>query len=137
MNDTLEISTDRARLDVDLIHDFLSRSSYWAAGRQRDTVERSIANSLCFGAYVDGQQVGFGRVITDGAVFGYVADVFVIPDARGRGIGTALMQAVMKHPDVSKLKVVLLRTSDARSFYAKHGFAALPAPDEMMGRYLE
>jgi GNAT superfamily N-acetyltransferase len=137
MNDTLEISTDRARLDVDLIHDFLSRSSYWAAGRQRDIVERTIANSLCFGAYVHSQQVGFGRVITDGAVFGYVADVFVIPDARRRGIGTALMRAVMNHPDVSKLKVVLLRTSDARSFYAKYGFAALPAPEEMMGRYLE
>ena len=137
MLDDLEISTDRARLDVDLIHDFLSRLSYWAAGRSRDLVQRSLANSLCFGAYLGGRQVGFGRVITDYAVFGYLADVFVVPDMRGRGIGKALMQAVMDHPDVSGLKVILLRSTDAASLYARYGFEALPVPREMMGRYLK
>jgi GNAT superfamily N-acetyltransferase len=137
MPDGLEISTDRSRLDVELIHDFLSRSSYWARGRSRDVVERSLAHSLCFGAYQDGRQVGFGRVITDYAVFGYLADFFVVSEARGRGIGKALVQAAMGHPDVAGLTVLLLRSTDARGLYAKFGFEALPAAHEMMGRYRE
>lgn len=137
MPDGLEISTDRSRLDVELIHDFLSRSSYWARGRSRDVVERSLAHSLCFGAYQGGRQVGFGRVITDYAVFGYLADFFVVSEARGRGIGKALVQAAMGHPDVAALKVVLLRSTDARGLYAKYGFEALSAAAEMMGRYRE
>jgi len=133
----LEISTESSRLDVELIHNFLSRSSYWAQGRSRDIVERSLAHSLCFGAYQDGRQVGFARLITDYAVFGYLADVFVVPESRGHGIGKALMDAVMAHPEVARLKVLLLRTSHAQGLYASYGFAALPAAEEMMGRYRE
>ena len=138
-----EISTDPARLDLDLIHRFLS-SSYWADGRPRDVVERSIRHSLCFGVYAldprpaeleAGAQVAFGRVITDYATFGYLADVFVLPSHRGRGIATGLMRAVVAHPAVQELQVMLLRTRDAHGLYTQFGFGPLPQPDEMMGRY--
>jgi len=94
-----EISTDRSRLDVGLIHDFL-RSSYWAQGIPRAVVERSIQHSLCFGAFLGGRQVGFARVISDFASFAYVADVFVVPEHRGRGISKLLMRAIIEHPDL-------------------------------------
>jgi GNAT superfamily N-acetyltransferase len=135
--DDVEISTDRARVDVDVVHDFLRRSSYWALGRPREVVERTIANSLCFGAYAGGKMVGFGRVITDHAVIGYVVDVFVVPEARGRGIGKALVRAMVEHPTIAGLQVVLLRTTDARSLYTQFGFAPVPRPEELMGRYRE
>lgn len=134
----LEISTEHSRLDVDLVHGFLSRSSHWAKGRSRALVERSLANSLCFGAYVAGSQIGFGRVVTDYAVLGYLADIFVVPNFRGRGVGTALVKAMLEHPDVSGLQVMLLRaTDDARPLYARFGFGAVPRPEELMGRYLD
>jgi GNAT superfamily N-acetyltransferase len=131
------ISTERSRLDVDLIHRFLD-SSYWAEGRPREVVERSIRHSLCFGVYdgagKDARQVAFARVITDCAVFGYIADVFVVPEYRGRGVAKGLMRAILAHPDVQGLKVLLLRTRDAHGLYAQFGFGALPRADEMMTR---
>jgi ribosomal protein S18 acetylase RimI-like enzyme len=131
MLEGLEISTDPARVDVALVHEFL-RTTYWAEGRPREVVERSIANSLCFGGYLPGGQIAFGRVITDRALFGYLSDIFVLPAYRGRGVGTALVRAMMEHPDVAPLKVVLLRTRDAHGLYRQFGFRELPAPDEMM-----
>jgi len=134
-----EISTDPARLDVDLIHRFLS-TSYWAADRPREVVERSIRGSLCFGVYEPPQasgrtpQVAFARVITDRAVFGYLADVFVLPTHRGRGISKGLVRAVLGHPDLQTLQVFLLRTRDAHGLYAQFGFQPLPRPEEMMTR---
>ena len=134
-----EISTDRDRLDIDLIHRFLS-TSYWAEGRPREAVERSIRHSLCFGVYtVDvapgaTRQVAFARVITDYAVFGYLADVFVVPEHRGRGVSKGLMQAIIAHPDLTSLKGLLLRTRDAHGLYAQFGFGPLPRPEEMMTR---
>jgi GNAT superfamily N-acetyltransferase len=130
----LQISTDPVRLDVQLVHRFLS-SSYWAAGRSLATVERSLKHSLCFGAYVAEQQVGFGRAISDRAVFAYIADVFVLPEWRGRGIGKKLVQAIVEHPDLRGLQVMLLRTRDAHGLYRPHGFSELSRPEEMMGRY--
>jgi GNAT superfamily N-acetyltransferase len=130
-----EISTDRSRIDVDLVHEFLSTASYWAKGRPRALVERTIANSLCFGIYRSGQQVAFGRVLTDYAIIGYIADLFVVPAWRGQGIGKALVRAMVEHPDIAGLQVVLLRSTDARSLYAQFGFAAVPAPEELRGRY--
>jgi GNAT superfamily N-acetyltransferase len=131
----LEISTERARLDVSLIHEFLSTASYWAKGRPRAFVERTIANSLCFGVYRGSQQIAFGRVLTDYAIIGYVADVFVLPAWRGQGVGKALVRAMVEHPDVADLQVLLLRSTDARPFYAQLGFTAVPGPEELMGRY--
>ena len=128
-----EISTDPSRFDIALIHEFLS-TSYWAEGRPREVVERSILNSLCFGVFDGTQQVAFARVITDRAVFGYLADVFVVPAYRGRGIAKGLMAAILEHTDVKGLKVFLLRTRDAHGLYAQFGFAPLPNPAEMMAR---
>jgi GNAT superfamily N-acetyltransferase len=129
-----EISTDPGRLDIPLIHRVLS-ASYWAEGRSREVVERSIRNSLCFGVFEGAEQVAFARVITDRAVFGYLADVFVVPSHRGRGIAKGLIATILEHPDVRNLKVFLLRTRDAHDLYSRFGFAPLPNSDEMMGRY--
>ncbi len=97
---TLRISTDPAELDVSMIHRFLSQESYWANGIARTLVEKSIAHSICFGGYIDGQQVAFARVVTDRATFAHLKDVFVLPAFRGRGYGMAITQAVMSHPDL-------------------------------------
>jgi GNAT superfamily N-acetyltransferase len=129
-----EISTDPARLDVDLIHRFLS-GSYWAAGRSREVVEQSIRHSLCFGVYGEDGQVGFARVITDRAVFAYLADVFILPEHRGQGLSKALVRTILAHPDLQGLMVFLLRTRDAQGLYAQFGFQPIANPDELMGRY--
>ena len=128
----IEISTDTERLDIDLIHRFLSEESYWASGIPQDLVERSIENSLCFGAYDGRRQVGFARVVTDYATFGYVADVFVVPSHRGRGIGKELMEAIKSHPDLQRLRRWLLRTRDAHGLYAAFGFRELETPERYM-----
>jgi len=126
-----EISTDRARLDVALVHEFL-RTSYWAEGRQRAVVERSIEHSLCFGVYHLGRQVAFARVVSDRAVFAYLMDVFVVPEFRGRGISKALMQAVLDHPELQNLRLFLLATRDAHGLYERFGFRPLAEPERMM-----
>ncbi len=126
-----EISTDRGRLDVALIHDFL-RSSDWARGIGRAVVERSIEHSLCFGAYLGGRQVGFARVITDFAALAYVADVFVVPEHRGRGISKLLMRAILAHPELQQLRRFLLATRDAHGLYRQFGFQPLAHPEHFM-----
>jgi GNAT superfamily N-acetyltransferase len=126
-----EISTDPARLDIELIHGFLE-SSYWAKGRRRAVVERSIRNSLCFGVYCAGRQVAFARVVSDRAVFAYLMDVFVIPEFRGRGISKALMRSVLAHPELQNLRVFLLATRDAHSLYTQFGFRPLAMPERWM-----
>ncbi|MBX9603321.1 MAG: GNAT family N-acetyltransferase [Bryobacteraceae bacterium] len=129
---SVTISTDQNLLDVDLIHDFLSRHSYWAQGRSREVVERSLRNSLCFGAYRDGRQLGFARVVTDRATFGWLCDVFVVPEARGLGISKSLMEAVLGHPELQGFRRFLLATKDAHSLYAQFGFEPLSAPERWM-----
>jgi GNAT superfamily N-acetyltransferase len=130
----LEISTDRDRLDVDAIHRFLSEESYWARGRSREVVERTIAHSLCFGAYLGEQLVGYARVVTDYATFAWLADVFILDEFRGRGYGKALVQAVIAHPDLQGLRRMLLATKDAHTLYAQYGFTPVP-PDRFMERF--
>lgn len=131
--DTLRISTDRDELDVDLVHRFLSQEAYWSRGIPRATVERAIAGSLCFGGYLEGAgQVAFARATTDGATFGYLADVFVLPSQRGRGFGRQLMDAVMAHPQLQGLRRFMLATGDAHGLYAQYGFAAPSRPQTLM-----
>ena len=130
----IEITTDRSRMDVDTIHRYLSEESYWAAGIPRDVVQRSIESSLCFGAFDDGAQVGFARVITDFATFAYLADVFVLPSHRGRGISKQILEAVLSHPDLRGLRRWHLVTRDAHGLYAQYGFAPLDAPERHMGK---
>jgi len=128
----IEVSTDRARLDVALIHRWLSEESYWAQGIPRGTVERAIANSLCFGAFDGEAQIGFARVVTDCATFAYVADVFVLPSHRGQGVSKTIMQAVRSHADLQGLRRWHLLTRDAHGLYAQSGFRALESPERHM-----
>ncbi|WP_374685507.1 GNAT family N-acetyltransferase [Promineifilum sp.] len=130
----LEISTDPNRLDVGLIHHFLSEDSYWAQGRALEVTRRAIANSLCFGAYRDGRQVGFARVVTDRATFAWLADVFVVEEERGLGVGKALLAAVLAHPELQEVRRMLLATRDAHTLYAQFGFRPLDSPDRFMAR---
>ena len=128
----MTIDTDPARLDVGLIHEFLSQRAYWALGRTREQVERSIANSLNFGAYEGGRQVGFARVVTDRATFAWVCDVFVLESHRGQGISKQLMTAVVEHPELQGLRRMVLATRDAHGLYRQSGFEALPHPERWM-----
>ncbi len=125
------ISTDRAKLDLDVIHKFLTHS-YWAAGIPRATVARSIENSLCFGVYDDSNQIGFARVISDFATYAYVADVFILEPYRERGLAKELMASVMAHPQLQGLRRWSLATRDAHGLYAQFGFTALENPSRSM-----
>lgn len=128
----IEITTDRARIDVDAVHRFLSEKSYWAKGIPRAVVARSIEHSLCFAALDEGALAGFTRVITDRATFAYLADVFVVASHRGRGIGKELMRSVMAHPELQGIRRWHLVTRDAHALYARFGFVAIDAPERHM-----
>lgn len=120
--DGYEIDDDRARIDVDLTWNELRRA-YWSPNVPRDVVERALANSLAFGLYgADGAQLGFARAVTDRATYAWIADVFVVEGARGRGLGTWLMEVVLEHPDLQRLRQVVLATRDAHGLYERFGF---------------
>jgi len=128
------ITTDRARLDIDFIHRWLSGESYWASGRSREVVQRSIENSLCFGLYNQDAQVGFARIVTDYATFAWVADVFVIDEHRGRGLSKWLMEVIIAHPQLQGLRRWVLSTKDAHGLYERFGFIKLHRPERWMER---
>lgn len=128
-----EVSIDPARIDLDYVHRYLSQQSYWAGAIPRDVVARSVANALSFGLYgSDGAQVGFARVITDRATFAWLADVFIDPARHGLGLGKALMDAVVAHPDLQDLRRFMLVTADAHSLYERYGFTAVENPERLM-----
>ncbi len=132
---TLKICTDRTALDLDLVYRFLSEQSSWARGLPRPVFDRAVANSLCFGAYTNGGQIGFARVVTDGATFANLVDVFVLPAYRGHGYSKRLMEAVLAHPDLQGLRRFTLATGDAHGLYAQFGFTAPLRPASLMERY--
>ena len=132
--DQYTISTDRSRLDLDLIHRFLSEESYWAKGRSREQVERSIENSVCYGAYAGDELVGFARAVTDKATFAWLADVFVVPEHRGRGLGQKLVEAALDDPDLVDVYRWFLGTADAHDLYRRYGFDALRDSGRFMAR---
>ena len=125
------VDTDPSRLDMDVIHGFLGQS-YWARGIPRALMERAVRNSLCFGLYEGGRQVGFARVITDQATFAYLADVFVVESHRGRGLAKVLIAAVVAEPRLQGLRRWMLATRDAHRLYARYGFEPLAAPSVFM-----
>ena len=128
------ISTDQERLDVGVIHDYLANTSYWATGRSIETVRRSIENSLAFGLYKGERQVGFARVITDYATFAWLADVFVLEQFRGQGLGKWLIEVIIKHPELQGFRRWVLATKDAHELYRPFGFAELSRPERWMER---
>lgn len=130
-----EISDAQARLDIAAIHRFISEDSYWARGRDLATVERALAHSLCFGLYApDGSQAGFARLVTDRTTAAHLSDVYVLPAHRARGLGKALMAAILAHPDVQTIARWTLSTADAHGLYAGFGFGPHPELDTQMWR---
>ena len=129
------IDTDPARIDLDVVHGFLS-ASYWSQGIPRDVVKRSIEGSLCFGVYHEGgAQVGFARAITDYTTFAYVADVFVLEPFRGQGLSKWLMECMTGHPDLQGLRRWMLATRDAHALYRQFGFTEVAHPERWMHRW--
>ena len=129
--DEYEIDDDPGRIDLDVVQGFLS-GSYWAEGVPRGVVERSVANSLNLGLYHAGTQVGLTRAVTDRATFAWVADVFVLPEHRGRGLAHWMVETLLAHPDLAGLRRWILATSDAHQVYADCGFTPLAAPERFM-----
>ena len=129
--DRFTVTTDRSRLDRNVIVHFLS-SSYWAESIPRSIVDKSIDNSLCFGLLEETRQVGFARVVTDSATFAFLADVFVLPEHRGAGLGKWLIECVKSHPELQGLRRWLLGTRDAHGLYQQFGFTPLRRPEIFM-----
>jgi len=130
------ISTDPARLDIPAIHRFLSEESYWAKGRSFEIVQNSIANSLNFGVYLETQQVGFARVVTDYATFSWLCDVFILPAQRGQGLSKWLVNCVIQHPDLKNIRRILLATTSARELYIRYGaFTPIHGPERWLERF--
>ena len=128
------ISTDKSRLDLTLIHSFLT-TSYWAAGIPLETVRRSIEHSLSFGLYKEDQQIGYARVITDYATFAYLGDVFILEPFRGQGLSKWLMEVVVTHPELQGFRRWILLTKDAHGLYKKVGFTEVKTPERYMERF--
>ncbi len=128
----LLISNDKGLLDRALIHRFLSERSYWAKGIPRETVDRSIEHSLCFGIYHAGRQLGFARVVTDYATFAWLADVFVVEEERGKGLSKQLVAAVLHYPHLQGLRRFLLGTLDAHGLYSRFGFGPIKQVERFM-----
>lgn len=128
------ISTDPALLDLGVIHAFLS-TSYWAPGRSRETILRSIENSLAFGVYKNDRQIGFARVVTDYATVAWIADVFIVEEFRGQGLSKWLMEVIVSHPSLQGFRRWVLATKDAHSLYSKYGFTELIRPERWMERH--
>jgi len=134
-NDGYLISTNPEKLDIPLIHQYLSEESYWAKNVPIEIVERSIANSFCFGMYNESGQIGFARLVTDKATFAYLADVFILPEHRGKGLSKWLMKTIHAHPDVKGLRRWMLGTRDAHGLYAQFGW--VPLPEDVVPRFMQ
>lgn len=126
------ISTEKARLDIEMIHRFLSYDSYWAQGRTLEQTRTAIENSICFGVYLEERQVGFARVVTDRATFAYIGDVFILDEFRGRGLSKTLMRTMLQHPELQGLRRWVLATKDAHGLYEQFGFSELRFPERWM-----
>ena len=133
--DGYEISTDPGRLDIHMIHRYLSEESYWAQNILLEVVQRSVANSFCFGVYQQDKQVGFARLVTDKATFAYLADVFILPEHRGKGLSKWLLSAMHTHPDMQGLRRWVLGTRDAHELYAQFGWKKLT--EQQAARFMQ
>jgi GNAT superfamily N-acetyltransferase len=132
--DQFEITMDKARLDIDAIHDFLSNESYWARERTIEQTRVAIDNSICYGVYTGERQIGFARVVTDRATFAYIGDVYILEEFRGCGLSKRLMQTIIDHPELQNLRRWVLATRDAHGLYEQYGFTQLKFPERWMER---
>lgn len=132
---TFELSHDLTRLDRDLVIGWITESSYWATGRPVGVQAAAIDASLNVGAYVEGRQVGYARLVTDRATFGWICDVFVLPESQGQGIARAMVQSLIDHPDVGTVRRFMLATKDAHGVYAALGFSTVSEPGRWMELY--
>lgn len=130
------VSTDKSKLNISIIHSYLSRS-YWAENIPKEIVAKAIENSLCFGVYNGNKQIGFARVISDYATFAYLADVFILEEERGKGLSKFLMECILKHKNLQGLRNFCLMTKDAHSLYARYGFKNIPQPENFMANKIE
>lgn len=130
--DDYVISTDKSKLDLSLVHSFLSTQAYWSLNIPFAIVKRSVENSLCFGVYQGDRQVGFARIITDYATIAYLGDVFILPEHRGKGLSKRLVGEIMTHPDLQGLRRWMLLTSDAHGLYRQYGWTSIANPDRYM-----
>lgn len=130
------VSSDPAKLDLKVIHAYLSRS-YWAEEIPFEIVKRSVEHSLCFGVYKAEQQIGFARVISDYTTFAYLADVFILEEDRGKGLSKFLMECILKHKELQGLRNFCLLTQDAHSLYARYGFRNIPKPENFMAKKID
>jgi len=128
------VSTDKSKIDVETVHHFLSHS-YWAENIPLDVVRKSIENSLCFGIYHQEKLVGFARAISDFATFAYLADVFILPEERGKGLSKWLLAIILEHPQLQALRRFTLATRDAHSLYAQFGFSLFDKPERWMQKH--
>jgi N-acetylglutamate synthase-like GNAT family acetyltransferase len=129
---SLFITTEKDKMDIEYIHHFLATDSYWAENIPIEIVKKSIDGSLCFGVFEDEKQIGFARVVTDNATFGYLADVFIDEMYRGCGLSKWLMETIMSHPELQGFRTWMLGTKDAQGLYAQFGFKQLDEPDRIM-----
>ncbi len=129
------ITTDSTKMDVDLIHQYLSEESYWAMGIPKEIVERSVVNSLCFGVFCNEKQIGFARVVTDKATFAYLADVFILSPHRGKGLSKWLLEVIHAHPDLQTLRRWVLGTMDAHGLYEQFGWTRFT--EEVSKRFMQ
>jgi GNAT superfamily N-acetyltransferase len=135
LHGSFRISTDKAQLDIPFIQRWLNTVSYWAQGRSLETVRLSIENSLCFGVYEAERQIGFARVVTDYATFGWLCDVFILEDYRGHGLAKWLIESITAQPMLQPLRLFVLATRDAHGLYQRYGgFEPLPTPERWMAR---
>jgi GNAT superfamily N-acetyltransferase len=130
-----QISTDKDLLDISIIHNYLSVESYWAKNVPKETVEKSIEHSICFGVYFNKEQIGFARLVTDKATFAYLADVFILEQHRGRGLSKWLIEVIQSHPELQGLRRWMLGTRDAHGLYEQFGWSVIP--EEARGRFMQ
>ena len=128
------LSTDKSKIDVEAVHHFLSHS-YWAQNIPVEVVQKSIDNSLCFAIYHQQRLIGFARAISDFATFAYLADVFILPGERGKGLSKWLMEIIMDHPQLRGLRRFTLATRDAHGLYAQFGFTPFDKPERWMQKH--
>lgn len=126
------ISTDKSKLDLEVIHDYLANQSYWSKNIPKERIRKSIANALCFGIYYKDNQIGYAKVVSDFSTMAYLGDVFVLEDYRGQGLSKWLMETIMSHPELTGLRRWILLTSDAHELYKKFGWQPIASPEKWM-----